>query len=274
MKFAALLLIGIATAAAGPAAAQSNSHARGNFLPMPNTLPTMLFAPDPLAGTMLRTLIEPAPNSTVFAEVPPEPVVISVAASTQLVADPAPEPVPPAKKPKAAQTAQAAEPVVETPPDAAVEAPVESVPDAPGEAAVEPSPAVPAPDKAPPAANPHESTITVIVENVQVATGSVNVAICDKGLSREGCPYVHEIPAQQGFVQTEFDNIPPGNYAIVGYHDVNGNQQFDKTLGIPREPYALSNNAGEKLVPTFADAELPIKSGENAVVIRLRRLGG
>ena len=55
---------------------------------------------------------------------------------------------------------------------------------------------------------------------------------------------------------------------------MNGNDQFDKMMGIPREPYALSSNAGEKLVPTFADAALPIKSGENAIIIRLKRLGG
>jgi uncharacterized protein (DUF2141 family) len=45
-------------------------------------------------------------------------------------------------------------------------------------------------------------------------------------------------------------------------------------LGIPREPYALSGPAADKMVPTFADAALPIKSGENAVIIRLKRLGG
>ena len=75
-------------------------------------------------------------------------------------------------------------------------------------------------------------------------------------------------------METEFHDIPPGNYAVVGYHDVNGNNQFDKLMGIPREPYALSGHAAEKLVPTFADAELPIKSGENAIIIRLKRLGG
>ena len=75
-------------------------------------------------------------------------------------------------------------------------------------------------------------------------------------------------------METEFDDIPPGTYAVVGYHDVNGNDQFDKLFGMPREPYALSSKAGDKLVPTFADAALPIKSGENAVIIRLKRLGG
>src|SRR3712207_9084332 len=68
-----------------------------------------------------------------------------------------------------------------------------------------------------------------------------------------------------------FDGIEPGTYAVVGYHDVNGNDEFDKFLGVPREPYALSNKAGDKMVPTFADAALKINKGDNTVIIRDRK---
>jgi len=147
--------------------------------------------------------------------------------------------------------------------------------DATAPQAEEPPP-VPVAKPEPPAAPlaPTTGTVTVIVENVESASGTVNVAVCDKGLSREGCPYTHEIPAERGFVETEFDDIPPGTYAVVGYHDVNGNNEFDKLFGMPREPYALSSKAGGMLVPTFADAALPINAGNNSVIIRLRRLGG
>jgi len=265
MRLAALLLVGMATASS--ASAQTNS-ARVTFLPMPDTLPALLFAPDPLSGTMLKPLTLRAPDSGNFVEVPPEPAVIAVAAAAApLIADPPADPLPPAKAPKQAVEANAF--ADETAPADAGQ----SAPDAPTDAAVESTPEPP-PAVAPPAVKPNESTVTVIVENVETSAGNVNVAVCDKDLSKEGCPYVHEVPAQQGFVETEFHNIPPGNYAVVGYHDVNGNNQFDKLMGIPREPYALSGKAAEKLVPTFADAELPIKSGENAIIIRLKRLGG
>ena len=112
------------------------------------------------------------------------------------------------------------------------------------------------------------------MENVESDQGTVNIAVCDKGLSREGCPYTTRSRPTRGFVETEFDDIPPGNYAVVGYHDVNGNNEFDKLFGMPREPYALSGTAGDKLVPTFKDAALPINAGQNAVIIRLKRLGG
>jgi uncharacterized protein (DUF2141 family) len=252
MRFAALLLIGMATAAMAEA---QTSPARFGLLPMPNTLPTVLFAPDPLAGTLLRPLTMPSADSTAFAEVAPEPAVLPMAAATLLPEDPPPQAAP--------------DLVLEPTPDAT------TAPDATGDTTVAPVPdAPPVVETPPPVAAPPATTVTVIVENVETDSGNVNVAICDKGLSREGCPYHHEVKAQQGFVETQFADIPPGSYAIVGYHDVNGNDQFDKMMGIPREPYALSGNAAEMLVPTFADAELPIKSGENAVIIRLKRLGG
>lgn len=269
MRLAALLLIGVA--AAGSAHAQTNPG-RVTFLPMPDTLPTYLFAPDPLSGTMLKPLALRTVDAGNFAEVPPEPAVVAVAATAAPLADdPLPKPRPEAKAPAPAAEATAF---------AEEDAPVDTgqpVPAAPADAAIEPAPAEAPPAEAPApakAANPKESTVTVIVENVETSSGTVNVAVCDKSLSREGCPYVHEIPAQQGFVETEFHDLPPGNYAVVGYHDVNGNNQFDKLMGIPREPYALSGHAAEKLVPSFADAELPIKSGENAIIIRLKKLGG
>jgi uncharacterized protein (DUF2141 family) len=209
------------------------------FLPIPEDPPAYLFDPSPLAGTMLKPFAERTPGREQEVEPVPGPDPVIVAQTLpQTVASVAPETAPPA-------------------PEAAPAAPA-----VPTEAAKPETPA------------PTTGTVTVIVENVESAQGTVNVAVCDKSLSRDGCPYTHEVPAAPGFVETEFDNIPPGNYAVVGYHDVNGNNEFDKLFGMPREPYALSSKAADKLVPTFNDAALPINAGPNAVIIRLRRLGG
>jgi len=259
MRFAALFLIGIATAAT---AAAQTTPARVAFLPMPNTLPTLLFQPDSLAGTLLRPLAQPN-DGAALPEVTPEPASLTAetpaAPETPLEsdspalalaqADPPPDPLPeveaaPAPEPPAAEPATtAAVPTEEPPPP-------------------------PAPEKS------NISHVTVIVENVESGEGIVNVALCANGLSREGCNYFREVKASPGFVETQFDEIPPGTYAIVAYHDVNGNDQFDQFMKIPREPYALSSKAADELVPSFEDAALPIKSGENAVILRLKRLGG
>ncbi len=129
----------------------------------------------------------------------------------------------------------------------------------------------PAPSE-PPA--PTTATIQVTVENVESDSGTVWVALCTTSLSVEGCPYQKSAPASAGSTRIAFKDIPPGVYAVAGYHDVNGNGVFDKFLGVPREPYALSGTAGEELVPRFDDAALEMKAGENDVTIRMKRLGG
>jgi len=156
-----------------------------------------------------------------------------------------------------AQTQENSEPAAETPPA------VESAPELP---APEPTPALP------PA--PTTATVHVLVENVESNSGMVWLALCDAGLSVDGCPYKTSVPAAQGVVEATFENIPPGEYAVAGYHDVNDNGVFDMILKVPREPYALSGSAGEELVPRFKDAALLLKAGTNDVIIRMKRLGG
>ena len=250
MRLSAVLLFGFAAVATAEA---QSEPARFGFMPMPHSLPTLMFAPDPLSGTLLR----PLPGRAENAALPEVGLEVMPAVATEAM-------------PESALVEEL--PAQEVQPPAAA---IASLPDAPAapEAATAAIPE-PAPEAEPEPAKPTGSKVTVIVENVESGSGTVNVAMCDKGLSREGCPYIREVPAQAGFVETEFQDIPPGTYAVVGYHDVNGNDIFDKIFGMPREPYALSNQASEKLVPTFGDAALSIKSGENAVIIRLTRLGG
>ena len=266
MRLTAAILVSVATAAS--ALAQGRQPSVG-FEPIPDKLPILLFAPDSLAGTLLRPLAQANPPG--LPEVKPEPALALVnPQEDNTVADAVAQAEgagpPPEQKPEPTTTA-AVEPEVVPEPETTT---ATAEPEAPAEPEVAiQTPAAPEPEKSDPTA----SSVTVIVENVESAAGNVNVAICNTDLSREGCPYVQEIPAAQGFVETQFKDIPPGTYAVVGYHDVNGNDTFDKLFGMPREPYALSSKAADKLVPTFADAALSIKQGENAVIIRLKRLG-
>jgi uncharacterized protein (DUF2141 family) len=121
---------------------------------------------------------------------------------------------------------------------------------------------------------PTLARVHVIVENVESDEGTVWVALCDSGLSVEGCPYKLSVKATAGFDEVTFTDIPPGVYAVAGYHDVNDNNVFDQIMKIPREPYALSGAAGDKLVPTFDEAALTFVPGDNEVIIRMRRLTG
>jgi uncharacterized protein (DUF2141 family) len=114
------------------------------------------------------------------------------------------------------------------------------------------------------------ASVHVIAENIESDSGEVWLALCDASLSVEGCPFKKSVPATIGFVEVTFEDIPPGIYAVTGYHDVNGDDEFDSLLGVPREPYALSGAAGDMLVPTFEDAVLEIRAGPNDVAIQMR----
>jgi uncharacterized protein (DUF2141 family) len=116
--------------------------------------------------------------------------------------------------------------------------------------------------------------VLVTVENVESNKGDVSVALCDKGLSKDGCPFGTGKTAVTGTMEFVFESIPPGNYAVVAFHDVNSNREFDQTLGVPREPYALSKDAANKMIPTFKDAALAIGEGETRVTIKMQRFLG
>jgi len=256
MRILASFVIGLGLV--GSAQAQSGA-AQVDLSPIPNPLPGIMLDPTPLSGSVQPLAIVRQPPAPAAAAAVAEAAAPETTATVVQAEQPAAEP-------------QAAEPEAQ-----AAEPEPQAEPEAPAEAAVEEQPAEPKaaakPAKAKKSA-PKAAGVTVIVENVESAKGIVNVALCDKSLSREGCPYTTATAASAGFVEARFEDVPPGVYAVVGYHDVNGNDEFDKMLGVPREPYALSNNAGEQMVPTFQDAALKINKGDNTVIIRLQRLMG
>ena len=64
--------------------------------------------------------------------------------------------------------------------------------------------------------------------------------------------------------------LPPGIYGARVLHDLNGNGEMDSNfVGMPKEPWAFSNNATGRLGPAkWQDAKFEI-SGDTAVEIRL-----
>jgi uncharacterized protein (DUF2141 family) len=66
-------------------------------------------------------------------------------------------------------------------------------------------------------------------------------------------------------------NLDPGQYAIVLFHDENGNGKLDtNALGIPTEPYGFSNNVQGFLgPPAFKKAIMQVGADDKAVHIVL-----
>lgn len=60
---------------------------------------------------------------------------------------------------------------------------------------------------------------------------------CKKGGALSGV-----VKAGGGTLVHTFRGVAPGTYAIAAFHDANGNNRLDTSLGIPREGFAFSRN--------------------------------
>jgi uncharacterized protein (DUF2141 family) len=69
----------------------------------------------------------------------------------------------------------------------------------------------------------------------------------------------------------DFEDIPPGTYAIAVVHDENMNGKLDTNLlGIPTEGYAFSNDAKGLLgAPSFSAASFPYDGRDLELTISL-----
>lgn len=68
-------------------------------------------------------------------------------------------------------------------------------------------------------------------------------------------------------IHGSISDLPGGEYALVVYHDENGNGRLDKNfIGIPNEPLGFSNRYWPKGPPTFRYAAFSIEAGETRAI--------
>ena len=69
-----------------------------------------------------------------------------------------------------------------------------------------------------------------------------------------------------------FKDLPPGRYAIAGFHDRNGNAELDSNaMRIPTEPVGFSNGAQARFGPPgFSDAALTVGEQDLKIDIHLK----
>lgn len=74
---------------------------------------------------------------------------------------------------------------------------------------------------------------------------------------------------EDGAVTVTFENITPGNYAIMVLHDANDNGKMDfDTTGRPNESYGMSNNPMLFGPPTFTDAKFLLLNEDMEINVR------
>lgn len=122
-----------------------------------------------------------------------------------------------------------------------------------------------------------QGTLTVQVTNVEVARGSIYVALYqdEAAFLREDEPLRGEIipVASLKDCTVSIAQLPFGKYAVAVFHDWNGNGRLDKnSFGIPTEPYAFSNNPVVKWRrPTFAEMLITIGESRQDITVELRQ---
>ncbi|MGB0930576.1 MAG: DUF2141 domain-containing protein [Chitinophagales bacterium] len=129
--------------------------------------------------------------------------------------------------------------------------------------------------------------LKIEVTNVQSHVGVILIAIYDseETFLNEPLQYkVIPIAAEAELpisVQTVFEGLKAGQYAVSVYHDKNKNWELDRNwIGIPKEMFGFSNNAKAKFSPpTFDECSVDISQLQskasnpedaNSLVIRLK----
>jgi len=99
-------------------------------------------------------------------------------------------------------------------------------------------------------------TVLIRVTGLDPPSGILRLAMYDSRQSYEA----RKDPVRSAAVEVKgrdvtlkFDGLPPGDYAIMMYHDANRNNRFDRILGLPREQFGFSNNAKPGLGPPDFD---------------------
>ncbi|MEM7023413.1 MAG: DUF2141 domain-containing protein [Pseudomonadota bacterium] len=110
--------------------------------------------------------------------------------------------------------------------------------------------------------------ITILVSGIEADRGEIGCALYG---SADGFPLEPSVAtsqwhaAKQEGVECRFTDITPGDYAVAVSHDFNGNQETDTNfLGIPKEPWGVSNNIRPTLrAPRFEEAAVDLSPGES-----------
>ena len=89
--------------------------------------------------------------------------------------------------------------------------------------------------------------VTVIVTDIGGQKGEIMAALfaSEKSFPNDSKAAfkVAKTPAAGGKAVLQFEQVPPGKYAIALFHDVNGDGKLNtNVIGIPKEGYGVSNN--------------------------------
>ncbi len=123
------------------------------------------------------------------------------------------------------------------------------------------------------AASDDAAVLRVEVSGLRAAKGNVLCALHDSGdtfpKKADKARARARAPASVGSLILVFPDVQTGTYAVVCFHDENGNQDLDQNLlGIPQEGLGFSNDAtGTFGPPKFEAAQFRYSGGPQSIPI-------
>ena len=125
----------------------------------------------------------------------------------------------------------------------------------------------------PPSASDGASDLTVQITGIRNLQGEVRLALY---LSREAYetrePDAVRVEAvSSARASARFEGLPAGSYAVLLYHDVDGNGRMTRgAFGLPSEPYASSSGRADRFGPPgWEAASRTLHPGANTVSLSL-----
>ena len=123
--------------------------------------------------------------------------------------------------------------------------------------------------------NSETHTLTVTINNIKNMEGTLEVGLFNNNgrFLEEGQAFKSiSVEVENGSETFVFKNLPKGDYAISLYHDENANGTCDRNFfGIPKEPYAFSNNFKPKFsAPTFKDCQFELTEDKSIKIELLK----
>ena len=113
-------------------------------------------------------------------------------------------------------------------------------------------------------------TITVTIDNVANDNGKVLMSLHTSETFMKGKGIQDmESKIKDGKITITFENVLPGEYAILALHDENDNKRMDfQDNGMPKESFGMSNNVMLMGPPQYDDAKFKVESEDLELNIR------
>ncbi len=118
--------------------------------------------------------------------------------------------------------------------------------------------------------NENGKTITVTIENIANNNGKIVLGLHTEDTFMKGDGIMNtETEIKDGKVTITFENVEPGEYAIMALHDENENKRMDfRENGMPLESYGTSNNIMTFGPPLFDDSKFKVEKENLELNIR------